>query len=54
MRKRSISVLVRLNEKERQHLASQVKKSGLSQEAFIRTLINGYVPKALPPPDYYG
>jgi len=53
MRKRSISVLVRLNEKERQHLASQVKKSGLSQEAFIRTLINGYVPKALPPPDYY-
>lgn len=54
MRKRSISVLVRLNEKEQQHLASQVKKSGLSQEAFIRTLINGYVPKALPPPDYFG
>lgn len=39
--------------RSRQHLASQVKKSGLSQEAFIRTLINGYVPKALPPPDYY-
>lgn len=53
MRKRSIPVLVRLNEKERQHLASQVKKMGLSQEAFLRTLINGYVPKALPPPDYY-
>lgn len=53
MRKRSIRVLVRLNEKERQHLVSQVKKSGLSQEAFIRALINGYVPKALPPLDYY-
>lgn len=53
MRKRSIPVLVRLNEREQQHLACQVKKSGLSQEAFIRTLINGYVPKALPPPDYY-
>lgn len=53
MRKRNIPVLVRLNEKEQQHLASQVKKSGLSQEAFIRFLINGYVPKALPPLDYY-
>lgn len=53
MRKRNIPVLVRLNGKEQQHLASQVKKSGLSQEAFIRSLINGYVPKALPPLDYY-
>lgn len=53
MRKRSISVLVRLNEKEHAHLASQVQKSGLSQEAYIRSLINGYVPKPLPPPDYF-
>jgi hypothetical protein len=53
MRKRNIQIIVRLNAKEQQHLAKQVKKSGLSQEAFIRTLINGYVPKELPPPDYY-
>lgn len=53
MRKRSIPVLVRLNEKEQRHLVNQVNKSGLSQEGFIRSLINGYVPKALPPPDYY-
>lgn len=53
MRKRSISVLLRLNEKEHQNLASQVKKSGLSKEAYIRSLINGYVPKPLPPPDYF-
>ncbi|RJE47881.1 mobilization protein [Dehalobacter sp. MCB1] len=53
MRKRNIPILVRLDTKERQNLAKQVKKSGLSQETFIRTLINGYVPKELPPPDYY-
>lgn len=53
MRKRNIQIIVRLNAKEQQHLAKQVKKSGLSQETFIRTLINGYVPKELPPPDYY-
>jgi hypothetical protein len=53
MRKRDIQVIVRLNHEEQQHLIKQVKKTGLSQEAFIRALINGYVPKALPPPDYY-
>ena len=53
MRKRNIPIIVRLNVKEQQHLAKQVKKSGLSQETFIRTLISGYVPKELPPPDYY-
>ncbi len=53
MRKRGIPILVRLNAQEQQNLAKRVKKSGLSQEAFIRSLINGYVPKELPPPDYF-
>ncbi|WP_313559023.1 plasmid mobilization protein [Ruminiclostridium cellobioparum] len=53
MLKRSIKIMFRLNEKEQQFLIKQVQKSGLSQEAFIRALINGYVPKELPPPDYY-
>ncbi|CDW99934.1 MocB-like protein [Desulfitobacterium hafniense] len=53
MRKRGIPILVRLNAQEKQNLAKQVKKTGLSQEAFIRSLINGYVPKELPPPDYF-
>ena len=53
MRKRDIQIIVRLNSKEQQSLARQVKKSGFSQEAFIRSLINGYVPKELPPPNYY-
>ena len=53
MLKRSIKITFRLNTKEQQSLANQVKKSGLSQEAFIRSLINGYMPKELPPPDYF-
>ena len=53
MRKRGIPILIRLNTQEQQNLAKQVKKSGLSQEAFIRSLINGYMPKELPPPDYF-
>lgn len=53
MRKRSIRVQVWLNKEERTKLQTRAKKSGLSQETFIRTLINGYVPKELPSPDYY-
>ena len=29
------------------------KKSGLSQEAYIRHLINGLIPTDMPPPDYF-
>lgn len=53
MRERSIKIMVRLNETERKHLLAQVKNSGLSQEALIRSLLNGYAPKPLPPLDYY-
>lgn len=53
MLKRSIKITFRLNTKEQYSLAKQVKKSGLSQEAFIRSLINGYMPKELPSPDYF-
>ena len=53
MRSRDIRVVVRLNEKEHQQLIRQVRKSGLSREAYIRTLISGYLPKPLPPMDYF-
>jgi len=49
MRKRGIPILIRLNAEEKQNLAKQVKKSGLSQEGYLRSLINGYVPTELPP-----
>lgn len=53
MRKRNIQVITRLNKNEHQHLKKLVKKSGLSQEAYIRHLINGVVPRDTPPPDYF-
>lgn len=53
MRKRSIRIQVWLNKEENTRLHTNAKKAGLSQETYLRTLINGYVPKELPPPDYY-
>lgn len=53
MRKRPISFLVRLDESEHKRLMREVKKTGLSREAYIRALINGFIPKPLPPLDYY-
>ena len=53
MRNRNIIINFRLNQKESDHLRKLVKKSGLSQEAYLRQLINGLVPRDLPPPDYF-
>ncbi len=53
MRKRNIQIITRLNRKEQEHLQSMVKRSGLSQEAYVRQLINGVVPNDAPPVDYY-
>ena len=53
MRKRNIEILFRLNRKEAEALDKRVKKSGLSREAYLRQLINGLVPRNVPPPDYH-
>lgn len=53
MLKRNIKITFRLNVKEHQRLKKNVKKTGLSQETYIRTLLDGYAPKELPPPDYH-
>ena len=53
MRNRNIIINFRLNQKESDHLRKLVKKSGLSQEAYLRQLIKGLVPRDLPPPDYF-
>ena len=53
MLKRNIKITFRLNAKEHQRLKKNVKKTGLSQETYIRTLLDGYAPKELPPPDYH-
>ena len=53
MRNRNIQVLLRLNKTEHQKLSKSVKKSGLSQEAYLRQLIDGCVPRESPPVDYF-
>lgn len=52
--KRNITKLVRLNAKEQQRLRKHAKKCGLSEEAYLRSLLNGISPKEMPPPDYHG
>jgi hypothetical protein len=53
MRKRNIQVIIRFDKDENERFKKRVKKSGLSQEAYMRHLINGLVPTDTPPPDYY-
>jgi hypothetical protein len=53
MRKRSIQIITRLDRDEHQRLQERVRKSGMSQEAYIRHLIDGLIPTDAPPPDYY-
>ena len=53
MRTRDIRIQVWINDAEKERLDRNVKKSGLSREAYLRSLINGYIPKELPPVDYH-
>lgn len=53
MRKRGVRVQAWLNKEENTRLHTNAKKAGLSQEGYLRSLINGYAPKELPPPDYF-
>lgn len=53
MRKRNIHIQFWLNKKEFEDFDKKVKRSGLSREAYLRTLISGLVPRDAPPPDYY-
>lgn len=53
MRKRDIPFLFRLNKEEAEAFRERVKRSGISQEAYVRQAISGKVPRDAPPPDYY-
>jgi len=53
MRKRNIQIITRLDTKENEHFRKRVKKSGLSQEAYVRCLINSLIPTDAPTPDYF-
>lgn len=53
MRKRNISFMFRLNRQEAEAFRERVKRSGLTQEAYVRQVISGKMPRDAPPPDYY-
>lgn len=53
MRTRNRTVLLRLTDDEITHLRKLVERSGLSQEAYLRSLIAGVRPRDKPPPDYF-
>lgn len=53
MRNRDIPFLFRLNREEADAFRERVKRSGLSQEAYVRQSISGKTPRDMPPPDYY-
>ena len=53
MRKRAQRIWAHLSNDEYEAFRCCVKKSGLSQEAYLRTLIKGRVPREPPPADYH-
>lgn len=53
MRKRNIPFLFRLNKQEAEAFRDRVKRSGLTQESYVRQVIRGKIPRDAPPPDYY-
>jgi len=52
-RMRTTRVRFWLTDEELIRLNNAVKKSGLSREAYIRTVLNGLVPTDKPPPDFF-
>ena len=53
MRKRTVHFQLWLSEKESALLAKLAAESGYSRTAYIRSLLNGYIPQPKPPPDYH-
>lgn len=53
MRKRNVQILFRLTDEEAERLNSLVEKSGKSKEAFLRSMIKGYVLCEKPDPEFY-
>lgn len=53
MLKRNIKITFRVNQNELENLKKNVRKTKLSQEAYIRTVLSNRIPKAAPPLDYY-
>ena len=53
MRSRNVHVQLWLNRKEAATLTRSAKVCGITQSAYLRHLITGFVPREQPSPDYY-
>ena len=53
MRNRNVHIQFWLNRKEAEILDKKVRRCGLSREAYLRHLVNGFAPKEVPTADYY-
>lgn len=51
---RNKEIKIRLTEKELERLNHNAGKTTFSREGYIRTILNGYDPQALPPKEYWG
>ena len=50
---RNKEIKIRLTEKELERLNRNAGKTTSSREGYIRTILNGYDPQALPPEEYW-
>ena len=50
---KTVKLTIRLSPEDMAVLKSHTAKTRLSQSAFVRKLIRGYVPKAYPPEAFY-
>ena len=53
MRKRDVHVQLWLNQKEAETLSLNAERCRLTQSAYLRHLIMGYIPREAPPLDYH-
>jgi hypothetical protein len=53
MLKRTNEIKVRLTDSEAATLIKRAKDCGYSREAYIRSMLGGYIPRPMPPPAYH-
>jgi hypothetical protein len=53
MRRRTKRVYIFMDDAEHRRYMRLVERSGLTQQSYVRHLINGVIPADRPPPDFY-
>ena len=53
MRNRNILFQLWLNKRESDRLSKKSKECGYSRSEYVRSLLEGYIPRPMPPPEYH-